>query len=241
MAEDVDLRPVAIGATGDSLTPTSETASSESRSRVSAGLSGDSPAPDLEENSVPGFDGETMSRLFDGTPREEINVLDRLWYENKKKGIHPTTKDDAREFVVVPPFPAGGLPPHLRPWTSVLDKWESASRSGKDRRKLPASLRNWAIWTVVGPQLPEWASAWILSLGVDPGPKRTDEGYTTVLLVAARAGWRPDHQEISLMGCFGEMLIHKYDGTCVRIPRGWWDKWAYGALAEGALYVVTEK
>jgi hypothetical protein len=86
------------------------------------------------------------------------------------------------------------------------------------------------------PFLPPDASAWIITLGIDPGPYRTEEGFTIPLLVAAPGDWIPGPREESFHGCHGEMLCSKCDGRSMRIPREWWEKWAWGAMAEGALY-----
>jgi len=196
---------------------------------------------EVAENQPSGSPQGAIQEVFNGTPKAEIDDLDLKWYRNKKAGVYPTIADDAREIVVVPPMPRQGLPPHLQPWAGVLDQWEASSRSGKDRRKLPMSLKNESIWSVAGPRLPEGAEPWLLSLGVDPGLRRDlEDGFTRLLLVAAPRAWLPSAVEVALEGRFGEVLVHRCDGTCMRIPRAWWEKWAYGAMAEGALYAVID-
>jgi hypothetical protein len=195
---------------------------------------GENAATSAEANSKDW--GKILSSIFLDTPSRRITALETLWYERKRQGVFPTLKDDQEVITRIPKLPK--LPPHLVPWLETLNRWESATRNGKDGRKLPSVLRNTSIWSVSGPRLPDEAEVWFITLGIDPGPTRGDEGFTTPLLVAAPDSWLPDSREVAFIGPWGEMLVHKCDGTTIRIPRAWWERWAYGAMADGALYYV---
>lgn len=177
-----------------------------------------------------------LSSIYLETPSSRITALETTWYERKQQGFLPTLKDDKEVFIRIPKLPK--LPPHLVPWLETLNRWESATRNGRDGRKLPSALRNTSIWSVSGPRLPDEAEVWFITLGIDPGPTRSDEGFTTPLLVAAPESWFPNSHEVAFIGPWGEKLLHKCDGTTMCIPRAWWDRWAYGAMADGALYYV---
>lgn len=177
-----------------------------------------------------------LSSIYLATPTSRVTALETTWYERKKQGIFPNLEDDKEVFTRIPKLPK--LPPHLVPWLEKLNRWETSTHNGMDGRKLPSILRNTSIWSASGPLLPDEAEPWIITLGIDPGPTRSDEGFTTPLLVAAPESWFPDSHEVAFFGPWGEMLLHKCDGTMMRIPREWWDRWAYGAMADGALYYV---
>jgi len=177
-----------------------------------------------------------LSSIYLATPTSHVTALETTWYERKKQGIFPNLEDDKEVFTRIPKLPK--LPPHLVPWLEKLNRWEASTHNGMDGRKLPSILRNTSIWSASGPLLPDEAEPWIITLGIDPGPTRSDEGFTTPLLVAAPESWFPDSHEVAFFGPWGEMLLHKCDGATMRIPREWWDRWAYGALADGALYYV---
>lgn len=178
-----------------------------------------------------------MPRIFEGTPKEQIEAIGRYWTFQKQESHYPSSADgDGETFTVVPKSPS--LPPHLVPWEALLSDWRKKTDAGLDRRKLPPSLRNTGMWNVSGPKLPDSAEPWIITLGVDSGPIRTELGFTAPLLVAAPFDWFPGTKEVTLFGSMGEMLVHRCDGIAMRIPRQWWDRWAYGAMASGALYYV---
>lgn len=178
-----------------------------------------------------------MPKIFEGTAKEQIEGIGRYWAGQKHEGRYPSCADgDGETFTIVPKVP--DLPPHLVPWEGLLSDWGKKTKAGLDRRKLPSSLRDTALWNVAGPKLPDGAEPWVISLGVDSGPVRGEMGFTSLLLVAAPSNWSPGSKEVAFFGPGGEMLLHRCDGTTMRIPEEWWDRWAYGAMACGALYFV---
>lgn len=179
----------------------------------------------------------TLSTIHDGVDRKYISVVGETWRVNQRRGIWPTPGEDDETFVLLPPPCI--LPPHLMPWRLTLNKWAETTKDARDRRKLPDSLKRTSLWNVTGPVLPADAAAWIITLGIDSGPERGQEGFTTPLLVAAPAEWFPKSGEVVFYGSSGEVLVHRCDGISMQIPREWWDKWAYGAMAVGALYFTV--
>lgn len=143
--------------------------------------------------------------------------------------------------LVLPADWDGELPPRLMPWKFVLKEWaNSRSSVAKELKELEfAKLRDHFIdLKLVEPILPEGFSPWLVSVGIDPGRIRNpEEGYTTLLLIAAPDDWSPKAVQ-PLHGRFGEMDVVRLDGLVMRVPRTWWGRWAYMALKEGALYVV---
>lgn len=177
---------------------------------------------------------DTLPEIFLATTQEQIKALSSDWDQRRHRGMPQKTGVAGETIVVVPPI--SSLPPHLAPWEFVLANWEEVTKRGLRRSRLPSSLRKDNYWSLAGPFLPVDASAWIITLGIDPGPYRTEEGFTIPLLVAAPEDWIPGLREVSFHGCQGEMLCSKCDGRSMRIPREWWNKWSWGAMAKGALY-----
>lgn len=179
----------------------------------------------------------TLSTIHKGVDRKHISLVGETWRGNQRRGIWPTPGEDDETFVLLPPPCV--LPPHLMPWRLTLNTWAETTKDARDRRRLPDSLKRTSLWSVAGPVLPADAAAWIITLGIDSGPERGQEGFTTPLLVAAAPEWFPQGGEVFFYGSSGEVLVHRCDGISMQIPREWWDKWAYGAMAVGALYFTV--
>lgn len=140
-------------------------------------------------------------------------------------------------LVATPELPE--LPVTLRPWATTLRGW--GKTTGSARKRPPFGEEQWMKEhevTISGPVLPEGYCPWFVSAGVDPGPQKTDLGHTCLLLVAAPEDWFPDLLGV-LHGPFGEQLVVRLDSLLMKVTTPWWDAFAYGALATGALYFIA--
>ena len=176
----------------------------------------------------------TLASIHEGVDRKHISLIGDKWKANQRVGIWPTEGEDDETFVLLPP--PCKLPPHLMPWVVTLDAWEDSTHKALNRQRLPDSMKKTSLWKLSGPILPKDAAAWIITLGVDAGPQKGNEGFTIPLLVATPFEWFPKPGEVIFYGTKREVLVHRCDGISMQIPRDWWEKWAFGAMATGALY-----
>lgn len=141
--------------------------------------------------------------------------------------------------VATPELPE--LPVSLRPWAGTLKGWGKAA--GPAKKRLPFTDGPWMREhgvSVSGPALPMEYCPWFISVGIDPGPQKTDLGHTCLLLVAAPEDWFPGLHGV-LHGPYGEQLVVRLDSLLMKVTYAWWDAFAYGALAAGALYFIESE
>lgn len=190
------------------------------------------------------------------TSREHRDVLQPYLVRGQVFGCGQEVVATVRDRVVAAihtdsPVDLQGLPTHLvatpdllklpialQPWSSKLSTWAKTTVSA--RKKRPFTDSSWMGdhgVSISGPMLPEDYCAWFISVGLDPGPRKTDQGHTCLLLVAAPAEWKPGLQE-TLHGPFGEQYCVRLDALLMKVLPQWWEAHAYGALEDGALYFI---
>ena len=188
----------------------------------------------FDESSLPSFSRVSTS-VFGHGPEIIAKVRDRL-VAASHMGRRADLSGLPSHVVATPELPE--LPVPLRPWAGTLKGWGKAIESAKKKQPFTDSawMREHQV-SISGPTLPTEYCPWFISVGIDPGPQKTDLGHTCLLLVAAPEIWTPSIQGV-LHGPYGEQLVVRLDSLLMKVTQAWWDAFAYGALATGALYFI---
>jgi len=189
----------------------------------------------FDESSLPSFSMASVSVFGHG--QETIAKVRDLLVAATHVGSRANLSGFPRHLVAAPELPE--LPVALRPWAGTLKGWGKTTELAK--KKLPFTDGPWMREhqvSISGPTLPMEYCPWFISVGIDPGPQKTDLGHTCLLLVAAPEVWTPSLQGV-LHGPYGEQLVVRLDSLLMKVTQAWWDAFAYGALATGALYFIA--
>ena len=175
--------------------------------------------------------------LFGDPPEVVAAVKDRVRIASDT--LSPIDLGDLPKRVIATPDSIPPLPVLLQPWGSILQEWATFTENGKKGAPFTdRTLCDCDAITVSGPLLPNNYQPWLISVATDPGPFVTGKGHTCLLLVASPNEWSPGLRE-TLRGVYGDQIIVRLDALLCRIPKPWWDVYAYGAYEKGALYFVA--
>jgi len=175
--------------------------------------------------------------MFGDPPEVVAAIKDRVRIAND---THlPIDLGDLPRRVIATPDSIPSLPVLLQPWGSILQDWAKFTEAGKSGQPFTdRTLCDCKAITVSGPMLPNNYQPWLISVATDPGPFVTTRGHTCLLLVASPDGWDPGLRE-TLRGVYGDRITVRLDALLCRIPKPWWDVYAFGAYEKGSLYFVA--
>lgn len=175
--------------------------------------------------------------LFGDPPEVVAAIKDRVRIASDT--FSPIDLDDLPKRLIATPDSIPSLPVLLQPWGSILQDWAKFTEDGKSAQPFTdRTLCDCGAITVSGPMLPPGYQPWLISVATDPGPFVTGRGHTCLLLAASPSEWSPGLRE-TLRGVYGDRIIVRLDALLCRIPKPWWDVYAYGAYEKGALYFVA--
>ncbi len=179
---------------------------------------------------------QVRSCLFGDPPEIVASILDKVRIARDTQ--LPLDLGGLPSRIISIPEEMPALPIGLRPWGVTLAAWAKSTKGSKSNLPYKVTKDRFEHIKVTGPDLPEGYLPWFVSAGMDPGPQQTSRGHTSLLMIAAPRDWAPGLRE-TLRGPYGEFFVVRLDALVLRVPRSWWDYYAFGALEAGVLHFVA--